>query len=185
MLDFVKHRRFKTLLFQATTTVAIAVLVSIPQSSHTAVTSLRSLAENRLILIGAAVAIKPLRNEPIYREILARELNSLTPEDAMKFRFTQPERDRYDFIDADTIVDFAENNNMKVRGHTLVWHRAVPKWLSEGKFTREELREILRQHISRTEIHSNESGIASNYHFAVRDQTARHLKGVVRYMGTP
>lgn len=147
MFNLTQRRRFKTFLFLAATTVLTVVLLSIPQSSHTAVTSLRSLAQNRQIVIGAAVAIDPLRNEPVYRQILAREFNSLTAENVMKFSFVHPERDRYDFTDADTLVTFAEDNNMKVRGHTLVWHQQLPQWLTEGKFTREQLIQILRDHI--------------------------------------
>ena len=147
MFSLILRRRFKSLLFLAVSTVLIVVLLSIPKSSHTAVTSLRSLAQNRGIVIGAAVAINALRNEPVYREVLAREFSSLTPENVMKFRFLHPERDRYDFTDADTLVTFAEDNNMKVRGHTLVWHIELPKWLTEGKFTRQQLLQILRDHI--------------------------------------
>ncbi|GET35554.1 endo-1,4-beta-xylanase [Microseira wollei] len=147
MFSLTQRRRFKTFLFLAATTVLIVVLLSIPQSSHTAVTSLRSLAQNRGIVIGAAVAINALRNEPVYREVLAREFSSLTAENAMKFRFLHPKRERYDFTDADTLVTFAEDNNMKVRGHTLVWHIELPQWLTEGKFTRQQLLQILRDHI--------------------------------------
>ena len=147
MFSLILRRRFKSLLFLAVSTVLIVVLLSIPQSSHTAVTSLRSLAQNRGIVIGAAVAINALRNEPVYREVLAREFSSLTAENAMKFMFVHPERDRYDFTDADTLVTFAEDNNMKVRGHTLVWHIQLPQWLTEGKFTRQQLLQILQDHI--------------------------------------
>lgn len=147
MLRLIKHRRFKTFLFLGVTTVLIVLLLGIPKSSHTAMTSLRSLAQNREIVIGAAVAINPLRNEPVYREVLAREFSSLTAENVMKFRFLHPERDRYDFTDADTLVTFAEDNNMKVRGHTLVWHLELPQWLTEGNFTRQQLLQILRDHI--------------------------------------
>ena len=147
MLSLTQCRRFKNFLFLAANTVLIVVLLSIPQSSHTAVTSLRSLAQNRGIVIGAAVAVNALRNEPVYREVLAREFSSLTAENAMKFMFVHPERDRYDFTDADTLVTFAEDNNMKVRGHTLVWHIQLPQWLTEGKFTRQQLLQILQDHI--------------------------------------
>jgi endo-1,4-beta-xylanase len=36
---------------------------------------------------------------------------------------------------------------MKLRGHTLVWHRQLPKWLVEGNFTRNETIKILKEHI--------------------------------------
>jgi endo-1,4-beta-xylanase len=36
---------------------------------------------------------------------------------------------------------------MKIRGHTLVWHNQLPGWLTGGNFTRDEVTQILRDHI--------------------------------------
>ena len=109
--------------------------------------SLRSLAYFRGIRIGAAVAVKPLLNEELYAQTLARQFNLLTPENAMKFERLHPLRDRYDFEDADTLVNFAQAHNMQVRGHTLVWHNQLPEWLTEKDWERDELINILREHI--------------------------------------
>lgn len=109
--------------------------------------SLRSLAQARGIQIGAAVAAGPLRAESRYGETLAREFSILTPENAMKMEPLRPSRDRFDFDAADAIVDFAEAHGMQVRGHTLVWHQQLPSWLTGGDWTRDELIEILREHI--------------------------------------
>lgn len=35
---------------------------------------------------------------------------------------------QYDFENADDLVNFALANNMKVRGHTLIWHQQMPGW---------------------------------------------------------
>jgi endo-1,4-beta-xylanase len=116
--------------------------------SPTPPVSLRSLAQARGIEIGAAVSAGPLRREPLYGETLAREFTMLTPENAMKFGPVHPEPDRYDFADADFIVDFAEAHDMQVRGHTLVWHNQLPAWLTDGTWTRDKLIDILREHIT-------------------------------------
>ncbi len=42
---------------------------------------------------------------------------------------------------------FAGANEMYVHGHTLVWHNQVPSWLASGSFTRDEMIDILRDHI--------------------------------------
>ena len=118
-----------------------------PLKTPTPALSLRSFAQVRDIQIGAAVAPTPLRSERLYAETLAREFSMVTPENAMKFEFLHPGRDRYDFSEADAIVAFAEGHGMQVRGHTLVWHRQLPRWLKEGNWTRNELIEILREHI--------------------------------------
>jgi len=65
----------------------------------------------------------------------------------LKFGTVHPELDRYDFGDFDQILSFAESNEMCVRGHTLVWHRDLPAWLTERHWSREELIGILRDHI--------------------------------------
>jgi len=107
----------------------------------------RALALGRGIRIGAAVATRPLQSEPLYAETLAREFSMVTPENAMKFGPLRPSRERYDFRDADTIVDFAEAHGMTVRGHTLVWEDQLPSWLTAQNWPREELIDILREHI--------------------------------------
>ena len=110
--------------------------------------SLRCLAQARGISIGAAVGFPYLRDEPVFAETLGREFSMLTPENAMKFGLVHPDRDRYDFAGADFIVDFAEAHGMQVRGHTLVWHFQLPSWLTDRTWTRDELIDILREHIT-------------------------------------
>ena len=66
----------------------------------------------------------------------------------MKFARVHPERDRYDFRSADLLVSFAGAHGMAVRGHTLVWQRQVPQWLSAGNYSPAELRVILQDHIT-------------------------------------
>lgn len=114
----------------------------------TAAPSLRSLAQERGIWIGAAVAVEPLQSERLYAEVLAREFSMLTPENTMKFEPVHPGPDRYDFDAADAIVAFAADHGMHVRGHTLVWHYQLPPWLTGGDWTRDELIQILQEHIT-------------------------------------
>ena len=107
---------------------------------------LRDLAANQGIWIGSEVSDKQLR-ESGYRDTLRREFNLLTPENQMKWGPIHPERDRYNFIGADAIVNFAQTNGMRSHGHTLCWHNQNPGWLTDGRFTRTEMINILRDHI--------------------------------------
>jgi endo-1,4-beta-xylanase len=109
--------------------------------------SLRDLADPYGLLIGSAVSASVLEKDPMYGEVIAREFNILTPENAMKFAQIHPARDRYDFTQADALVAFAEDNGMAVRGHTLVWDKDLPNWLTEGHYSRKALIRILREHI--------------------------------------
>ncbi len=109
---------------------------------------LRDLADKHGFYVGAAVAIRPLRSEPAYQETLKREFNIIVAENAFKWTGVHPAKDSYNFVDTDALVAFAEANHMKIRGHTLVWHKQLPRWVTTGSFTREEAINLLRDHIN-------------------------------------
>ena len=98
--------------------------------------------------MGAAVAVGPLTQEQQYQATLAREFNMLTPTMAMKFSVVHPARSQYMFGDADDVVMFAEARAIQVLGHTLVWHDSLPAWVTRGAFSRQQWRDILRDHVS-------------------------------------
>jgi len=77
-------------------------------------------------LIGAAVNPQTII---FYDELLKKHFNSVTPENQMKWELIHPMAQTYRFAPADSIVDFALENNIKVRGHTLVWHQQTPEWV--------------------------------------------------------
>ncbi len=97
-------------------------------------------------MVGAAAEPQLLSEAP-YASTLSREFTALTPRKAMKWEQLHPERDRYDFVRADTLMDFAQANAMQVRGHTLVWHMQNPQWLYEMPGGRDEFSALLRDHI--------------------------------------
>lgn len=113
--------------------------------SHTPQT-LRQAADEARILIGTAVRFDQL-SEGAYATTLARQYNMLEPENAMKWDAVHPAADKFDFSQADRIVAFAAEHNMKVRGHTLVWHQQNPGWLIDGRYMPAELSRILENHI--------------------------------------
>lgn len=108
---------------------------------------LRDLAATRGIDFGAAVAVSPLKAEPIYAETLKREFSMLVGENAFKWESLHITPSLYFFDDTDAIIAFAEENGMKVRGHTLVWHNQNPSWLARKTKTRDEAIAVLKDHI--------------------------------------
>lgn len=90
------------------------------------------------------------KNPTEFQRILAREFDSITPENDMKWGEIHPEPGVYDFSGADAVVAFAEANNMEVRGHTLLWHSQNPEWVTEAAatWTCEEARAVLEEHIT-------------------------------------
>lgn len=124
----------------------------IPTATLSRRPALRSLAEKKGLLVGVAVAPAWLEDQE-YVALLTREFNTVTPENAMKFEVLQPRPAEFDFSQGDAIVDFARQNGMKVRGHTLVWGNQLPAWVLEADYSREEWIEILRKHITSVVSH--------------------------------
>lgn len=109
--------------------------------------TLRTLADQRGLLVGAACSPDLLDDEARYTETLAQEFNCIVAENCMKSMYLQPERGRFEFSDADKLVAFAQRHGMRLRGHTLVWHHQLLPWLREGDYSRTEALDILRAHI--------------------------------------
>lgn len=110
--------------------------------------------------IGAAVAAGETGFDSFqsYPKRILGEFNSLTAENAMKPSVLQPTRGRFAWKYADRIVQYAEDNNMKVRGHTLVWHNQTPQWMFLGKGTQEE-----RKAFARKEMKAYISAVVGRY----------------------
>jgi endo-1,4-beta-xylanase len=86
--------------------------------------------------------------ERLYRGLAATQLSSVTPENAMKWESVEPFRGEFHWRGADALVAFAKANGQKVRGHTLVWHSQLPPWLIQGRFSPQELRDLMVAHIA-------------------------------------
>jgi endo-1,4-beta-xylanase len=143
---------YRSLLRRAGVLLAcVIVLCAVPASAQSN-TTLRQAAAAHDILIGTAAA-SPFLSEPDYSTILGSEFSQLQAENEMKFALVHPRPDTdpnpYDFKGGDALVEFARSHKMKVRGHTLVWHNQVPKWVTEGKFAPPQLQQILHGHINK------------------------------------
>jgi endo-1,4-beta-xylanase len=101
--------------------------------------------------IGVAVSPQVLKDAE--SELILREFNSITAENAMKIGPIHPEENRFNWEPADQIVNFAQANGLRMRGHTLCWHNQTPQWLfqnPEGKpVTKEVLLARLKDHITK------------------------------------
>lgn len=116
-------------------------------AKNTDIPSLHSIYRD-YFSIGAAVNSTTIHSE---KDILAKHFNSLTAENEMKPVHLQPKENEFTFEKADEMMDFAEKNNMKFRGHTLVWHNQTPDWFfkeNDGIVSREMLLSRMEHHIS-------------------------------------
>jgi endo-1,4-beta-xylanase len=109
---------------------------------------LRSAGARGGLTVGVAVTAEALTRDSNYRDLVAREAASVTPENEMKWRVLRSAPDGFDFSAADAIVDFAVSHGMAVRGHALLWHRDVPAWLDRPGRTPDEVAQILHDHVT-------------------------------------
>ena len=80
--------------------------------------------------IGAAVNVHTIKSQ---RDLLAAQFNRITAENEMKFAKVHPEEGVYTFDNADQLAEFAKENGMKMRGHTLGWHNQTPDWVFQDR----------------------------------------------------
>jgi len=100
-------------------------------------------------LVGVALS-KARLGEPEF-VAAAEQFNYATPENEMKWDVTEPQPGQFTFTDGDAIVDFAQAHNMKVKGHTLVWHNQLPDWLTS--LNAAALRTAMTDHIAGVMAH--------------------------------
>jgi endo-1,4-beta-xylanase len=104
--------------------------------------------------VGAAVGTRHVMagDDSPELALVARQYNTITPENLLKFEEVHPEPDRYNFEPADRYVDFGEKHGMWIVGHTLVWHNQTPLWAFEtedGKpLDRETALANMKEHIA-------------------------------------
>ena len=111
------------------------------------------LADQINLNIGTTVGSAFYQNEQMYKDVFSREFNTVVCENEMKPYSLQPQQGNFDFTTPDKLVDFAESNNMRIRGHTLIWHSQNPSWLENGNWSRSELLAIMKEHITQIMSH--------------------------------
>ncbi|MCK0470483.1 endo-1,4-beta-xylanase [Halalkalibacter sp. APA_J-10(15)] len=77
--------------------------------------------------IGAAIERDQMFGR--HGEMLQKHYNMLVAENVMKPEAIQPNEGEFSWSRADAMLDFAEENGMKTRFHTLVWHSQSPSWM--------------------------------------------------------
>ena len=98
-------------------------------------------------LIGTALGRRHINGEiPEAMTLVEREFNSLTPENDMKWMYIHPQPDSFAFEIADQFVEYGEQHEMFLVGHTLVWHNQLAPWV-ENISDSVELARHLQHHI--------------------------------------
>lgn len=110
-----------------------------------------TLAEAYKDYFDIGVAINPRVLES-GSELIKTEFTSVTCENEMKPISVQPNHGEYTFERADKIADFAVANNLKVRGHTLVWHGQTGSWMCKNadgeNLSKDTVYAYMKEHIN-------------------------------------
>jgi endo-1,4-beta-xylanase len=140
----VAARRTRLVVRGAALVAAFAAVV--PSIGHAQADSLRPLADDAGLFLGAAVDAEALDDDGL-RQLLGDHVNLVSTRGDLSMSVVQPEPGVFEYGRADAIVDFAVEHDLPVRGHELIGG-AVPAWVSGGSWTAESLGQVLRDHVS-------------------------------------
>ncbi|ADG75375.1 Endo-1,4-beta-xylanase [Cellulomonas flavigena DSM 20109] len=139
------RRRARAVSAVAAATLAVGMAVPLATSAQAAGSTLQAAAAESNRYYGAAAANFYLTNGGI-SPILNREFNMITAENEMKVDAMQPNQGQFNWNSGNTIVNWALQNNKRVRGHALAWHSQQPGWMQNQSGT--TLRNSMLNHIT-------------------------------------
>jgi len=90
--------------------------------------SLKKIFEKDFV-IGTALNTGQIEQKDSTADALIKsQFNAATPENIMKAEVIHPQWDKYDFTIADKLIEYGQKNNIKINGHTLIWHSQLPAY---------------------------------------------------------
>jgi len=110
---------------------AVAVMLLVPAAAHQDV-ALKDVMPKGMV-VGVAINQRQFDGtDTAAVDLITKQFNQISPENALKFQPTQPAADRYTFEAADRYVQFGVDRQMQVVGHNLVWHSQTGAWVFQG-----------------------------------------------------
>nr|WP_315255055.1 endo-1,4-beta-xylanase [uncultured Flavobacterium sp.] len=103
--------------------------------------------------VGMAVKANQLNSGSKYDAILKNEFSSISAEYEMKMNPISTASGVYNWAAADKIVAYGNANGINVHGHALVWHVAVPGWLTNFSGTDAEFAAEVKKYITDVVTH--------------------------------
>ncbi|MBQ8464077.1 MAG: endo-1,4-beta-xylanase [Prevotella sp.] len=126
-------------------TLALAAMLTLGSTATWAQNGLKD-AYKDYFMIGVAVNQRNVSNAE-QMALINREFNSITAENDMKPEPTEPREGQYNWEGADRIANFCRQNNIKLRGHCLMWHSQIGQWMYNDNPTKEVFYARMKKHI--------------------------------------
>ena len=103
-----------------------------PEPPPTGVANLYVLAPGMPVgvAVPAGSAANSMLTSSVRRDIVDAHFSQVTAENIMKPSYLRPAAGEFFFDDADALVDYAASTGKTVHGHTLLWHRQLPDWMT-------------------------------------------------------
>lgn len=125
----------------------LAIIGFLVTACHNKVENEKFLKDHLPFKPGAAISYKWLTTSKEYQNVMVNNFSSVTFTNELKMKWIHPEENRWDFSIADSMIKFAQHNNLQVHGHTLAWHYSTPQWLAKYDGDSSKLEEIIKNHI--------------------------------------
>lgn len=126
-------------------------IVGLGRCSSDPAPSLKEALEGKFYIGTALNVPQILEKDPQEVQLITSQFNSITAENIMKSQMIQPEEGKFDFMMSDRFVEFGEAHDMKIIGHTLIWHSQLPQWFCKDEngdlVSPEVLKERMKDHI--------------------------------------
>ncbi|HEX9602087.1 MAG TPA: endo-1,4-beta-xylanase [Mariniflexile sp.] len=120
----------QSLLIAMILVLGISCKSRVPKNAET---TLKEAYSNKFY-VGTAMSKSQIENlKSAERALIGKQFNSITAENIMKSMFLHPKEDTFYFDESDKYVDFGEENNMFIHGHTLIWHSQLAPWFASKK----------------------------------------------------
>jgi endo-1,4-beta-xylanase len=130
--------------------IAICVINFSCASAQKNVSKPASLKETfkKDFLIGTALNVRQIEEKDSNAAILVpQQFNAATPENIMKAEIIHPGWDSYNFDLADKLVAYGKKYNIKINGHTLIWHSQLPVFVRRMKDA-DSVKQFFTNHIN-------------------------------------
>ena len=177
------------------TTVFVALLYSFfsLRAPNLPKPPLKDLAASHGIELGSHTYENRLKDRP-YTAILRSQNSFITVDGEAHWVTLRPSPTQYDYTKLDNLITFANNNNMSVQVHHLVWgeEHVLPDWLKNGHYDKKQILDFLHSDITNVVGHYkgkvaewtvvNEAFSRAQHIYGLHDWWADHLGGGTSYI---
>ena len=106
--------------------LSISYSFSKKESAQQKIPSLKEVFKNDFAIGTAMNSFQIEEKDPKAALLIPQQFNMATPENIMKAEIIHPQWDVYNFDQGDKLIEYGKKYNIKVNGHTLIWHSQLP-----------------------------------------------------------